>query len=205
MEGWKVNLPAFQPSTLPTLITTEAKMNQSSERQLLFTVLDGYEPEIGRWLAAMEDTRQRTKERLEGMDGKILNWAAPQSDNNIGTLLYHIAAIEADWLYADILEGQAFPSEVDILLPYAVRDDHGKLMEVAGESLADHLHRLDTIRRCFLEALQGMSLDDFRRTRQLPNYDTTPEWVLHHLMQHEAEHRGQIGELRLMAERALKM
>jgi uncharacterized damage-inducible protein DinB len=34
-----------------------------------------------------------------------------------------------------------------------------------------------------------------------PPYDVTPEWVLHHLMQHEAEHRSQIGAPRARAQR----
>jgi uncharacterized damage-inducible protein DinB len=48
-----------------------------------------------------------------------------------------------------------------------------------------------------------MHLDEFRRIRSLAEYGVTPEWVLHHLMQHEAEHRSQIGALRIAAERAL--
>jgi uncharacterized damage-inducible protein DinB len=48
-----------------------------------------------------------------------------------------------------------------------------------------------------------MDLADFRRIRSLPEYDVTPEWVLHHLMQHEAEHRSQIGGLKDRAELAL--
>ncbi len=63
--------------------------------------------------------------------------------------------------------------------------------------------RLKTVRARLLQVFQGMSLPDFRRARQLPEYDVTPEWVLHHLMQHEAEHRGQIGTLRDMAQHAL--
>jgi hypothetical protein len=30
----------------------------------------------------------------------------------------------------------------------------------------------------------------------MPGYDVTPEWVLHPLLQHEAEHRGQISDMR---------
>jgi uncharacterized damage-inducible protein DinB len=48
-----------------------------------------------------------------------------------------------------------------------------------------------------------MTLQDFRRPRQLPEYDVTPEWILHHLMQHEAEHRGEMGILRTRAEKSL--
>ena len=40
-----------------------------------------------------------------------------------------------------------------------------------------------------------MDLTDFRRARALALYDVTPEWVLHHLCQHEAEHRSQLGRL----------
>jgi uncharacterized damage-inducible protein DinB len=43
-----------------------------------------------------------------------------------------------------------------------------------------------------------MSLQEFRRVRVLPDYDVTPDYVLHHLMQHEAEHRGEIAMLRVL-------
>jgi uncharacterized damage-inducible protein DinB len=71
---------------------------------------------------------------------------------------------------------------------------------VTGESLDDHWARLEEVRRRLLAAYQTMTLEDFRRVRALPEYDVTPEWVLHHLMQHEAEHRGQIAALRARAE-----
>ncbi len=45
-----------------------------------------------------------------------------------------------------------------------------------------------------------MSLDDFRRARNLERYDVTPAWVVHHLLQHEAEHRGEIATIRALAE-----
>jgi len=41
--------------------------------------------------------------------------------NTIGTLLYHVAAIEADWLFDDVLgaeAGVAWPAE---LFPFDVR------------------------------------------------------------------------------------
>jgi uncharacterized damage-inducible protein DinB len=44
-----------------------------------------------------------------------------------------------------------------------------------------------------------MDYADFRRLRHLPKYDVSPEWVLHHLLQHEAEHRGQINLLKRKA------
>ena len=52
------------------------------------------------------------------------------------------------------------------------------------------------VRESLVAVLRDMPLDEFRRVRRLEAYDVTPEWVVHHLLQHEAEHRGQIALLR---------
>lgn len=158
--------------------------------------------EIGRWLWALQDTRERTMEELEQVSPEILDWQPPDGEGSIGTILYHIAGIEADWLYAEVLE-QAFPSEVNALFSHELRDEQGQLTQVQGDSLEHHLNRLGIVRGLLFEAYQQMNLSEFRRVRSFPHYDVTPEWVLHHLMQHEAEHRSQIGALRISAKRNL--
>lgn len=40
-----------------------------------------------------------------------------------------------------------------------------------------------------------MTAADFHRARRLPQYEVSPAWVLHHLAQHEAEHRGELGSI----------
>ena len=180
--------------------------------------LPGFEPEIGRWLWALEDTRRRTKSSLDGLTQAVIDWPHPltrslglrtsgegpgvRPGNSIGTLLYHLAAIEIDWLYSDVLQSQ-WPPELEALFPFDVRDEQGHLIAVRGLSLDGHLHRLDAVRSILLDTFRGMTLHEFRRARRVNDRDVTPEWVIHHLMQHEAEHRGQIGEIRIRAERTL--
>ena len=65
--------------------------------------LPGYEPAVGRWLWLVEDTRRETKEALTGLVPAALDWTPNQTENSIGTLLYHIALIELDWLYREVL------------------------------------------------------------------------------------------------------
>jgi uncharacterized damage-inducible protein DinB len=158
--------------------------------------LPNYEPYIGRWLWAFEETRRRTLLALEGLDSKQLDWLPAWGSNSIGTLLYHLAAIEADWLFTDILQKDEFPQVIEQLFPVAVRDESGNLFNISGDSLESHILRLRTMRECFLKSLQGMSIEEFRRVRSFTDYQVTPEWVIQHLMQHEAEHRGQIMTIR---------
>jgi uncharacterized damage-inducible protein DinB len=161
------------------------------------------EPEIGRWLWAFEDTRARTREELDLLTPEVIDWPPPHGDSSIGTVLYHLALIEADWLYAEVLEQEDYAPEAMALFPHAHRDSAGQLTQVYGVSLDEHLGRLAAVRRLVLDVFKPMSLAEFRRVRHLPSYDVTPEWVLHHLMQHEAEHRSQLGTLRMAAERDL--
>lgn len=173
----------------------------AEKRQLVLNTLSGYPPEIGLWLAALEDSRQRTKRALEGISPAAIDFQTRCIDNTIGTLLYHIAAIEADWLYADILQ-RDFPPDIVALLPYDVRDAQGRLTLVQDVSLAEHLDRFDRIRTTVLAEFNAITLAEHQRTRSFAHYDVTPQWVLHHLCQHEAEHRGQILEARRLAETA---
>jgi uncharacterized damage-inducible protein DinB len=177
-------------------------MSGDARERKLVEVPPGYAPEIGRWLWALQDGRQLTKEALAGLNPQAVDWVPPAGGNSIGTLLYHLALIEADWLCVEVLEQEAYPAEVTTLLPYAARDERGCLTELPGGDLDAHLRRLDAIRDLVLAAFRGMSVEEFRRVRHLAAYDVTPEWVVHHLLQHEAEHRGEIALLRALAGRA---
>ena len=157
--------------------------------------LDGYVPEIGRALWALEETRRRTKSVLKNIAPAAIDWLPPHGGNRIGTLLYHIAEIEMDWLHVEVLQC-ALPPEVQALFPYKVSDAQSPLTEILGLGLDEHLRRLDATRAIFLRTFREMTLEDVHRPRRLDSYDVTPEWVVYHLIQHESEHRGQIAQMR---------
>ncbi len=172
-------------------------MNNMEQR--VITPLPASHPELGRWLWALEDTRARTKAAVTGLDRAALDWTGPGVENAIGSLLYHLALIEFDYLYADILS-EDYPEDGETLLPHPDRDADGNLSIVQGVSLADHLARLDEVRRQLLERVSVLSAEQLTTVRPLadPGYVISPAWTLHHLMQHEAEHRGQIATIRAL-------
>ena len=151
--------------------------------------------EVGRWLAALQDARRRTLREVDGLDPSLVDRVPTGPLPSIGSLLYHIGLIEADWVAADIL-GLDEPPELVALLPWPDRDERGALTVVEGIPLADHLERLAAIRAFTLRRLGGMSATEFRTPRVRARYDVAPDWTIHHLLQHEAEHRTHIAYIR---------
>lgn len=151
--------------------------------------------EIGRWAAVLMECRARTLKAIAGISQAELDWQPPRCANAIGSLLYHIGVIEADWLYTEILECP-MPDHLRLLFSVEDRTSDGKLTNACGESANQHGYRLALVREQLLQTLSTMTLTEFRRIRHLRDYDVTPEWVVVHLLQHEAEHRGQIVALR---------
>ena len=155
------------------------------DRELLSLEPIADDPEVGRWLAALEDSRRDTLLALEGAADDTVDVVPEWSDNSLGSLLYHVALVEADWLLADIFGHESATESEPALLPFTDRDDEGRLTLVPGETIAQHLERL-----------RPMPSSDFHTPRSRERYDVTPAWVVHHLLQHEAEHRSEIVRLR---------
>jgi uncharacterized damage-inducible protein DinB len=153
------------------------------------------EPLVGRYLTMLADCRQETIEAIRKTREDLLYWRRNDFDSSISDLLYHIALVEADWLHTEVLE-TPLPESLKQHLPYDDRDPQGRLIHVGAERLEDSLERLEKVRGMLTAAFAAMDLADFKRLRHMARYDVNPEWVLHHLLQHEAEHRGQINTMR---------
>jgi uncharacterized damage-inducible protein DinB len=155
---------------------------------------DGFPPGVGRFVTMLAETRSRLMRDIGDLDPGELDRTLPWAPNSVGTLLYHLAAIELDWTFADLLETETFPDGAEEWFPVDVREENGRLTPVI-DPLSRHLERLEWVRGHLLDALSGLGDDDLDRTVN-PENPSGGAWILHHLMQHEAEHRGQIGELR---------
>jgi uncharacterized damage-inducible protein DinB len=156
----------------------------------------GNDAEVGRWLSAMDECRGRTLRELDGISQAELERMPVGANNSVATLLYHLALIEADWLFNEILQVGDATASLGALLPYDDRDLEGRLTEVQEMTIDDHLGRLAAVRGLLHEHLDTMGAEDFHRFRVCSDYDVTPAWVLHHLLQHEAEHRSEIAWIR---------
>ena len=85
------------------------------------------EPLVARYLSMLADCRMLTIESIKTMREDLLYWRRSNFDSNISDLLYHIAFVEADWLFTDILQ-KNIPSELTHHFTYKDRDNHGRLI-----------------------------------------------------------------------------
>ncbi len=149
-------------------------------------------------LAALVEARERTLRELATVTDPMVGWRPPMSLDSIGQVLYHVALIEADWLLGDILElpEDRWPSWIGEEFPTDARDTDGPLSRVPDEPIARAVERLERVRRLLLEELAPMTDDELHRLRRRSDYDVSPAWVIHHLLQHEAEHRAHLALVR---------
>ena len=168
-------------------------------KRLQVTPLPSQEPMVGRWLWAMEEARKRTLELVDGLAQDVVDWEGPDGDENaIGSLLYHIAEVEMAWLWWEMKGHSQMPEGVLKDFPHEPVDATGRLARVLRVPVEDHVARLGRSRQVFLKEAQRFSAGFWQTPRLDPEngaFEATPEWMLYHLIEHEAAHAAQIASL----------
>lgn len=158
---------------------------------------EGFAPRIGLYVAQLEDVRRSTLRYVEGLDAAQLSWHPSPEVESIGTLLLHIAAVELSWIQEDIRRA---PMPDEWIIGFPIRFG---LPQIQGKSLPYFVEKLDEVRNTTRSVLATLNDDDLARAvtplDDAGNPDAseyTIEWILYHLIEHEAHHRGQIAQLK---------
>jgi uncharacterized damage-inducible protein DinB len=157
--------------------------------------LEGCDPVVGHALWVLQDSRRRTLGELEDLREEWLDVAPPMGHNTLRTILYHIGASEVYWLYT--LLRQEPPANMKALFPDEDRDEAGNLARLTGEGPETYLEKMALARQQFIDIYKTMSAEEFRKLRPITHWSgeihhITPERVLYHLVNHDAEHRGEL-------------
>lgn len=156
------------------------------------------DPIVGRALALLDDARSRLDFTLRRVKDEHLDARPPVGVNTIGAILYHIAITDLGWIF-DIYLQQSYPETIKPLFPLPDLDEHGHLSTSMGWTLEDYKERLLSARESIRDVFKAMSKETFQTVvrREEPDrvFETTPEAIIVHLAQHEAEHRGEIQAL----------
>lgn len=156
----------------------------------------GFAPGVGRWAAQLAETRRNLLAPVAGLSPAQLAWHPDPETESIGIQLLHVAAVEWSWVFEEILgrhgdDYDGWEEAIPIRLG---------LPQVGGRPLASFTERLDRVRGEVLEALRGLTDDDLGRlVAGVPDDGKEPgarlyaiDWILFHLVEHEAHHAGQV-------------
>jgi uncharacterized damage-inducible protein DinB len=179
----------------------DARPTAASPKITTCDPVPGYAPGIGRYVAQLSGLRGNLLREVSNLSPEQLSWHPNELTESIGTQLLHVAAVEWSWTFQDIFgrpdedfQGweEAFPIRVN-------------QPQVTGKPLAYFTDKLETVRAQTLEAFRGLSEDDLARLVGEGPVDEgeeprsrlyTIDWILFHLVEHEAHHIGQVELLR---------
>jgi uncharacterized damage-inducible protein DinB len=157
----------------------------------------GFSPGIGRYVAQLAETRRALLGNVEGLTPEQLSWHPNDGTESIGTHLLHVAAIEWSWVFEEIFRRSDDDYDGwEEALPLRLG-----LPQVRDQPLAYYTDRLERVRAEVIEALRGLTDDDLPRlvADASPPPDEEPgsslytiDWILFHLVHHEAHHAGQV-------------
>ena len=179
--------------------------------QTLLEAPAGYRSEhVARILWQLDDQSRRLTEATRGLGADTLGWQPKPGMNTIGMLLAHIAVAEAHLTEVG-LEGKP-DSDVSSVIGIDVDDDglplppDGRPPEaLRGKELPFFDDLLARARKNTKRVAHQLSDQDLLRrvTRKRPDGSTrifNVDWILYHLLEHEAGHFGQILMLVHMAQ-----
>ena len=157
--------------------------------------LAGVPKEIGFYLAEMNEVREQLREAVSDLTREQMAQPATEGAHSIGALVLHIG--EAEWYWIEcVIGGHKLTYEDRESAFWDVLKDKEKFRR-QNLSTEDCLRIVGEIREGTKRKLASLDDDDldgklFYMERREKKCEFSLRWILHHLVDHEAQHKGQI-------------
>ena len=165
-----------------------------SDETRVLSAAEGFPTGIGFYLSGLNEVREHLHETLAGMSDEHIARRAVTGAHPIGALVLHIGEAEWWWIQC-VVAGRKMSDEDRRVAHWDVLDDPDGFA-LKGYSAQYCLDAIDGIRERTRDHLASFTDDDLERLFSYEKRGKTVEvslrWVLHHLMDHEAQHKGQI-------------
>ena len=171
-------------------------------RRRVLTPHAGLSTGIGYYLAGMEEVRSQLNAAVKTISDDLIGKPAFLGAHSIGGLVLHIG--EAEWFWMQmVVTGHDLTEEDRNAACWDVLEDLERVAR-SGYTAEFCLSEVEKIRNQTRDVLYTYNDKDLERTITFERNGVTTEynlrWILHHLIDHEAQHKGQIFMLkRLMA------
>lgn len=158
--------------------------------------IKGYSPQVGTLVSMLEDLKGRVTRSVRNLNQAETDFLLDEDANRIGALILHLAATEK-YYQVYTFEGRGFNAEERAQWDVAMNLGDKARAEFVGKPIHYYLDIWDEVRAKTLELLKTKDdewLQAMRRGSNMNNH-----WAWYHVMEHQANHMGQI---RMIAKRA---
>ena len=171
-------------------------------RHRVLTPHPGLSTGIGYYLGGMEEVRRQVEVTVKAIPDDLIGKPPFLGAHSIGGLVLHIG--EAEWFWMKMVVSGHQLTEEDKNAPYWDILDDVERVTRNGYTVEFCLKEIEKIRNLTRDVLFGYNDKDLERIITFERKGETTEyslrWILHRLIDHEAQHKGQILMLkRLMA------
>jgi len=154
----------------------------------------GFSKEIGFCLSGMEEVRAQLREVVAGLSPDQIGRAVVPEAHSIAALILHIGEAEWYWMQC-IVSGCEVTDAIRNSAYWDALEDPASFSRKAY-SVDFCLNEIKKIREqtfATLAAFDDTRLDQvFTVERKGETQELSLRWILHHLIDHEAQHKGQI-------------
>jgi uncharacterized damage-inducible protein DinB len=148
----------------------------------------GYSPQIGTTVAMLEDLKSRVTRSVSGLSVEETDFLLDDDANRIGALILHLAATEKYYqLYT--FENRGFGKE-DVLWESALTLGQDARQKLKDQPISYYLNLWDDVRKETLRLLK--TKDDKWLAANVKGSGMNNHWAWYHVMEHQANHMGQI-------------
>ena len=153
---------------------------------------EGYTPEIGLMVYMLEDLKGRITAEVKDLDLTQTDFQYDEDANSIGSLVMHLVSTEA-YYQIETLEGRQLAEEEQARLGVAgaLNDESKKILK--GKPIQHYLALWDEVRQ---KTLSGLKTKDDTWFESNIEEGINYHWVWYHVMEHSANHMGQIGTVK---------
>lgn len=157
---------------------------------------DGYAPLAGMWLEAMRESREDLLSMLSDLTAEELHRRILPGAHSVAAILWHVANVELWWIQ-QVLLGQEIGLENRVRFGLSVPGElHTPPADWPLERFIGLMEEAHGLTR---SSYREMSDERFRESVcMIPGRDRgfSPEWIAYNLLDHVANHRGQVAMLK---------
>lgn len=149
---------------------------------------------IGYYMSGMEEVRNQLIEAVKNIPNNLIGKPAFLGAHSIGGLVLHIG--EAEWFWMQmVVSGHKLTEEDRAAACWDILDEIDRVSS-RGFSTEFCLLEIEKIRNQTRDVLFSFNDSDLERIISFERRGKTTEhslrWILHHLIDHESQHKGQI-------------